>query len=967
MISPLPLRQIGQETILIFINMKHLFHSLLAVAFVLCAGFQQAVAQQMQFPPLPVDKNVRIGQLDNGLTYYIRHNKLPENRAEFYIAQKVGSILEEPQQRGLAHFLEHMAFNGTKNFPGDDKGLGVIPWCETVGIKFGTNLNAYTSIDETVYNISNAPIDRTGVLDSCLLILHDWSNYILLKDDEIDKERGVIREEWRSRNSGILRIMTDAQPTLYPDSKYADCMPIGSIDVINNFPYQAIRDYYAKWYRPDLQGIVIVGDINAEEMEAKLKKVFEDVKAPVNPAERIYYPVSDNQEPLIYIGTDKEVKNPSVNIFFKHEATPDSLKNTISYYASQYMLSMAMTMLNNRLNELRQTANPPFTNASAGYGEFFLAKTKEAFSLDARSKVDGIDLAMKTVLEEAERARRFGFTATEYERARANYMQGVESAYNEREKTKSGSYVNEYVNNFLDKEPIPGIEFEYMLTKQMAPNIPVEAINKMMQQLITDNNQVVLLAGPEKEGVKYPTKDEITALLKQMKSFDLKPYEDKVSNEPLISEDLKGGKIVSEKAGEIYGSTKLVLSNGVTVYVKPTDFKADQIVMKGVSLGGTSVFPNDEIIDIAQLNGVALVGGIGNFSKVDLGKALAGKRASVGAGIGNTTETISGSCSPKDFETMMQLTYLTFTSPRKDNEAFESYKSRLKAELQNADANPMSAFSDTITSALYNNHPRAIKMKENMVDKINYDRIIDMYKDRYKDASDFTFYLVGNVDLEKVKPMIAKYLGSLPAINRKETFKDNKMYIRKGKYKNEFAKKQETPMATIMFFYSGTCKYDLRNNILLSFLDQALDMVYTAEIREKEGGTYGVSCNGSLGKYPKEELILQIVFQTDPAKKDKLSAVVVEQLNKMAKEGPSAEHMQKIKEYMLKKYKDAQKENGYWLNNLDEYFYTGIDNTKDYEKIVNSITAKEVQDFLAKLLKQNNEIQVVMTMPEEAK
>ena len=702
-------------------------------------------------------------------------------------------------------------------------------------------------------------------------------------------------------------------------------------------------------------------------MEAKLKKVFEDVKAPVNPAERIYYPVSDNQEPLIYIGTDKEVKNPSVNIFFKHEATPDSLKNTISYYASQYMLSMAMTMLNNRLNELRQTANPPFTNASAGYGEFFLAKTKEAFSLDARSKVDGIDLAMKTVLEEAERARRFGFTATEYERARANYMQGVESAYNEREKTKSGSYVNEYVNNFLDKEPIPGIEFEYMLTKQMAPNIPVEAINKMMQQLITDNNQVVLLAGPEKEGVKYPTKDEITALLKQMKSFDLKPYEDKVSNEPLISEDLKGGKIVSEKAGEIYGSTKLVLSNGVTVYVKPTDFKADQIVMKGVSLGGTSVFPNDEIIDIAQLNGVALVGGIGNFSKVDLGKALAGKRASVGAGIGNTTETISGSCSPKDFETMMQLTYLTFTSPRKDNEAFESYKNRLKAELQNADANPMSAFSDTITSALYNNHPRAIKMKENMVDKINYDRIIDMYKDRYKDASDFTFYLVGNVDLEKVKPMIAKYLGSLPAINRKETFKDNKMYIRKGKYKNEFAKKQETPMATIMFFYSGTCKYDLRNNILLSFLDQALDMVYTAEIREKEGGTYGVSCNGSLGKYPKEELILQIVFQTDPAKKDKLSAVVVEQLNKMAKEGPSAEHMQKIKEYMLKKYKDAQKENGYWLNNLDEYFYTGIDNTKDYEKIVNSITAKEVQDFLAKLLKQNNEIQVVMTMPEEAK
>lgn len=945
--------------------MKHLLRGLFIAAILLCCNFQLVLAQPMQ--TLPVDKNVRIGKLDNGLTYYIRHNALPEKRVEFYIAQKVGSILEEPQQRGLAHFLEHMAFNGTKHFPGDDTGLGIVPWCETKGIKFGTNLNAYTSVDQTVYNISNVPTENINVVDSCLLILHDWSSAIKLADKEIDKERGVIREEWRSRNSGMQRIMTNALPTMYPDSKYADCMPIGSIDVINNFPYQDIRDYYAKWYRPDLQGIVIVGDIDAAEMEAKLKKVFADVKAPVNPAERIYYPVSDNQEPLIYIGTDKEVKNPSVSIYFKQDATPDSLKNTIAYYATHYMVNMAVSMLNSRFNELSQTANPPFTGAGAGYGEYFVAKTKEAFSLYAGSKIDGIDLALKTVLEEAERARRFGFTQSEYDRARANYLQAVESAYNEREKTKSDSYVSEYIGNFLDKEPIPGIEFEYAMLNQMAPNIPLEAINQLMQQLVTDNNQVVLLAGPEKEGVKYPTKEEIATLLKQTKSFDLKPYEDKTSNEPLISEDIKGGKIVSEKANDIFGTTKLVLSNGVTVYVKPTDYKADQIVMKGVSPGGTSIFPNNEIIDISQLNAVALVGGIGNFSKVDLNKALAGKRAAVTAGIGNTTETVSGSCSPKDFETMMQLTYLTFTSPRKDNEAFESYKSRLKAQLQNADANPMTAFSDTVTRALYGNHPRAIKMKESMVDQINYDHIIEMYKDRYKDASDFTFYLVGNVDLEQMKPMIAKYLGALPAINRKETFKDNKMDIRKGQYKNEFAKQQETPMATIMFLYSGTCKYNLRNNLLLSFLDQALDMVYTAEIREKEGGTYGVSCSGSLGKYPKEELVLQIVFQTDPAKTEKLSAVVVEQLNKMAKEGPSAEHMQKIREYMLKKYKDAQKENGYWLNNLDEYFYTGVDNTKGYEELINSITAKEIQEFLAKLLKQNNEIQVIMTMPEETK
>lgn len=945
--------------------MKHLLRGLFLAALAICCSFQLVLAQPMQ--QLPVDKNVRIGTLNNGLTYYIRHNAFPEKRVDFYIAQKVGSILEEPQQRGLAHFLEHMAFNGTKNFPGDETGLGVVPWCETKGIKFGTNLNAYTSVDQTVYNISNVPTENINVVDSCLLILHDWSNAINLANKEIDKERGVIREEWRSRNNGMLRIMTDAQSTLYPNSKYSDCMPIGSIDVINHFPYQDIRDYYAKWYRPDLQGIIIVGDINVDEIEAKLKKIFADVKAPVNPAKRIYYPVADNQKPLIYIGTDKEVKNPSVAIFFKQDATPDSLKNTLAYYATQYMISMAMDMLNNRLNELSQTANPPFTSANATYGNYFFAKTKDAFELSASSQIDGIELAMKTVLEEAERARRFGFTPTEYERARANYMQAVESAYNERNKTNSDAYVDEYVNNFLDKEPIPGIEFEYRLVNQMAPSIPVEAINRLMQKLVKDNDQVVLLACPQKEGVKYPTKEEIAALLKEMNTFDLKPYEDKVSNEPLISGDIKGGKIVSEKTGAIYGSTKLVLSNGVTVYVKPTDYKADQIIMKGVSLGGTSLFPNKEIINISELNSVALIGGIGHFSKVELDKALAGKRASVNPVIGNTTETISGSCSPKDFETMMQLTYLTFTSPRKDNEAFESYKNRLKAQLQNADANPMTAFGDTVTRALYGNNPRAIRIKENMVDQINYDRILDMYKDRFKDASDFTFYLVGNVNLEQMKPIIAKYLGALPSINRKETFKDNKMDIRKGEYKNVFAKKQETPTATIMFLYSGTCKYNLRDNVLLSFLSQALDMVYTAEIREKEGGTYGVSCYGSLSKYPKEELALQIVFQTDPTKKDKLSAIVVEQINKMAKEGPSAEQMQKIKEYMLKKHKDAQEENSYWLNNLDEYFYTGIDNTKDYEKLVNNVTAKEVQKFLAKLLKQDNEIQVVMTMPKESK
>ncbi|MDO3390960.1 insulinase family protein [Bacteroides sp. ET489] len=946
--------------------MKHLFRKLGFAVIMLCGSFQLASAQ-MQMPPIPVDKDVRIGHLDNGLTYYIRHNALPEHRVEFHIAQKVGSILEEPQQRGLAHFLEHMAFNGTKNFPGDEKGLGIVQWCETKGIKFGVNLNAYTSVDQTVYRISNVPTDDQSVVDSCLLILHDWSNAVLLSDKEIDKERGVIHEEWRSRNSGIMRLYTEAQAVMYPGDKYADCMPIGSIDVIDNFPYQAIRDYYAKWYRPDLQGIIIVGDIDVDQMEAKIKSVFADVKKPVNPAKRVYYPVADNQEPLVYIGKDKEIDDPTIEIYFKQDPTPDSIKGNMAYLLQQYMLSMTTSMLNSRLNELRQSANPPFIYAGCYYGNYFLAQTKDAFTLSISSKAEGINEALKAGLTELERVRRYGFTESEYERARANYLQRLESAYNEREKTKNDSYVNEYINHFLMAEPIPGIEFEYTTMNQIAPNIPVMAINQAIQQggLLPDNNQVVFIAAPEKEGIVCPTKEEVVAQLKGMKDLKVEAYVDKVSNEPLMKEAPKGGKIVSENTNAIYGTTELTLSNGVKVYIKKTDFKADEIQMKGVSLGGTSLFPDNDKLEMSYLNSVIQAGGLGNFSKVDLTKMLAGKKVSVNAAVGANTEGITGSCSPKDFETMMQLTYLSFTAPRKDMDAFASLKSRIKAQLESAESNPLSSINDTIQKMMYGYHPRYFSMKPEMVDQINYDRIIEMYKDRFADASDFRFFLVGNVDIEKVKPLIEQYLGALPSTGRKETFRDNHMDIAKGMLENTYAKEQQTPMATVFMLYSGKCKYDLKDNLLMSFLTQALDMVYTEEVREKEGGTYGVSSYGQLSKHPNEKFMLQIVYQTDPAKKDHLNGIIDAQMKKMASEGPTEEHLQKIKEYMLKKYKDNQKENGYWLNNLDEYFYTGVDYTQGYEEAVNSITVKDVQKFAADLVNQGNKITVVMTVPEK--
>ena len=471
--------------------MKHLFRSLLAIALIVCCNFQQALAQQQ--PPIPVDPNVRIGKLDNGLTYYLRKNNLPANRADFYIAQKVGSIQEEENQRGLAHFLEHMCFNGTTHFPGD----ALKQYLERIGVKFGENLNAYTSVDETVYNISNVPVNTPGAVDSCLLILHDWSNDLTLDPKEIDKERGVINEEWRTRMSAMQRFQEKLLPAMFADTKYATCFPIGTMDVVMNFKPQTLRDYYEKWYRPDLQGIVVVGDIDVDAVEAQIKKLFADVPAQPNAAKREYYPVNDNKEPIVLIARDKEQPHIQAIVFNKHKATPASEKDKIGYLVENYATNLINNMLNARLNELLQKANPPYIYAGSYDGDFFVAKTKQAFTGIVVCKEDAVESGIATLLREMERARRFGFTESEYQRARAEYLRNLESAYNERDKRKNDEYINEYVRHFLDNEPIPGIENEYGIISQIAPSIPVEPLNMMMQTLVTDTNQVVAIFGPE--------------------------------------------------------------------------------------------------------------------------------------------------------------------------------------------------------------------------------------------------------------------------------------------------------------------------------------------------------------------------------------------------------------------------------------------------------------------------------------
>ena len=929
------------------------FKRQLMALLVLVACALTTFAQQM--PPIPMDPNVRVGKLENGLTYYIRHNNYPEGQANFYIAQKVGSVLEEDDQRGLAHFLEHMCFNGTEKFPGN----GVVKYLEGIGVKFGTDLNAYTSIDETVYNIDNVPMSVAGAIDSCLWILHDWAGGLLLEDEDIDKERGVIHEEWRQRNTAQQRMMEAVSLEMYPGNRYGDRWPIGTMEVIDNFPYSALRAYYEKWYRPDQQAIVVVGDVNVDEIEAKIKGIFADLAMPANPAERVYYPIADNKEPIIAIAQDKEQQYGIVYLYAKHEAIPDEAKGDMQYLILDYAKAMFAQMMYGRMNELAMQPDAPFVEGMVSDGEFFLAKTKGAINGAIVPKEGQMKESVAVLYREMLRAKRHGFTESEYVRARAEYLTNLESAYNERAKVRSQRYCKEYVRHFIDNEPIPGIENEYTIMNQLAPNLPVELVNQVVTSLMSDSNLVLMAMLPEKEGLVHPTEEEIAQLLAAVAAEDITAYEDKVSDEPLIAEEPAGGKVVKVKAAK-HGYKQLTLSNGATVYLKSTDFKADQILMTVVSKGGTALYDASEAINLGQVVDVIENNGIGNFNTTDLQKVLAGKKAGVAPYINLNMEGMNGSSTPKDFETLMQLTYLQFTAPRLDDEAFASYKSKMKAMLENQELDPQTALGDTITKVLYNNHPRAISMKAADVEKTDDARILEIYKERFANAADFSFIFTGAIDEAVAIPLIEKYIGGLPAGGKKEKYVDAKVDIQKGEIKNVFEKQMATPLATVYLVYSGDMKHNLKNALMMSVTDQILDIIYTEEIREKEGGTYGVGTSGSITRIPKESFRLLVMFQTAPELREKLTGMAVDLLNKFAEEGPRQKDLDKVREYMLKKYAENQKENSYWANMLHNEIALGYDGYTDYEKTLNSITTEDLKKFMKSMLKQGNAIEVSM-------
>ena len=915
-------------------------------------------AQQMQMPPVPLDPAVKVGKLENGLTYFIRHNEWPEKRCDFYIAQRVGSMQEEDDQRGLAHFLEHMCFNGTTHFPGD----ALKQYLERIGVKFGENLNAYTSFDETVYNINNVNVEIPGAIDTCLLILHDWSHDLLLEDKEIDKERGVIEEEWRVRRSAQMRLIEAALPTLYKDSKYANRMPIGTMEVVKNFPYETLRNYYHKWYRPDLQALVIVGDVDPDAIERKLQDMFADIApAPADAAVREDFPVPDNEEPIVFIGKDKEFPDMEANIMFKSEPMPREMRGTYAYLINDFMQEAVAGMLNERLLELTRKADAPFTGAGVSFGDYVVAKTKDALSLDVSMKENRYTEGIKAAYRELLRAVRGGFTESEYERFKQEYLSQLDAAYEARDKRTNTSFVYALVNHFLNNDPAADIAWSHQTLHQIVPMIPLQSINQAIGAL-APNNRAILVLMPDKEGLACPTEQDILSAMAEVDAEEIAAFTEEINTDPLVPE-LHSKVKVKKITDDIYDSKLITLSNGMKIHVKQTDYSPGKIIFRATSWGGNSLYSNDEYINSGNV-GLVRQGGLGSFSAVELNKKLAGIQASATATVGSRTEGISGHCVKKDLESMLQLTYLCFTSPRRDDDAFTSQMERRRNALKNQELDPRTTLSDSIISVVYDNNVRAKREKEEDLDRINYDRLLQIYRERYSNAGDFEFYLVGDVNADSVAPLLAKYLGALPTKGKKENYKTIDQRIHKGQRECFFTREQDTPNSLNVFLYHAPVKETLKNDILVDMLQQALTMLYTETVREDEGGAYGVPVNAGISDYPEEIATVQIILPTSPEKRQAMTGIVYDGVKQMQDNGPTESNLGKIKEYMLRSHQENLKDNDYWMESMISKTRYNQDFVTGYEDCVQSISTEDIKNMARHIFGAGNKLVVTMETPQ---
>ena len=941
--------------------MKRIYNFLL-VAIALIGLSMPVMAQMPQIPNAPADSAVKVGKLPNGLTYYIRHNEFPKNQVDFHIAQKVGSVQEEDAQRGLAHFLEHMCFNGTKNFPGNK----IVTWLESKGIKFGADLNAYTSTDRTVYRITSVPTAKEAVIDSCLLILHDWANALLLEDAEIDKERGVIHEEWRLGNA-ITRMIEKHGAKIYPGSKYGERLPIGTIEVIDNFKYNELRDYYHKWYRPDLQGIVVVGDIDVNQMEEKIKALFGPIKMPENPAPLEYFPVPDNEQPIFVSYADKEMPVELVWAFLKYDILPREMRNTDMQYMMEYIYGVSNIMLSQRLDDISMKPGAPFGNAGGGFGEFLLATYKGALSIQAYVNDKGGKAALQAILTELKRIGEHGFTVAEYDRARTEYLSRLEKAFTNRDKQKHDNYAQTYIAHFLDNTPMSGIAYEYEKIKQVAPMLPVEAINQAMAELIKNDgkNLVVLNLGPIKEGVTLMTEDEMLAVTKEVQATPTEKPAEEANNLTLMSEMPKAGKIVKETPSK-FGFTELTLSNGAKVYIRKTDFKNDQVSLSAASWGGEALYGAEDHATISIYNQLWGMNGVDQLSYNDLNKFMSGKQAHVSFRIGSNSEYITGGSTPKDLETMMQLLYTGIVKPRNDIEGYNVVKDMVAGALKNQVNSPDYIYNDTLTNFIYSNNPKAQIVGPELLEKADYNRMIEIHKERFGNAAEFNFVIIGNFDEAQLKQYIAQYIASLPAKKgKKEVAVDDKLAVKKGDVYGEFIYDTENKQAKYAgLWHTNKIAYTPENSLMASIVGQLMRTNLTNSVREDEGAAYSPWASASLDQAFEPELVIQAVFGIDPKKKEKVCDLTTKALTDLSTD-VKEEELNKIKEYMLKAIDQNENENGYWSNVMLRYLRIGVDTNTGYRDRVNGLTPEKIQEFTKQILASGNRIQFIMLPPAE--
>lgn len=921
--------------------------------FLVCAAclmLQEATVAQT---PLPVDPEVKVGRLDNGLTYYIRHNEYPKDRAYMYIAQRVGAVLEEDSQNGLAHFLEHMAFNGTKNFP----GKGIIDYLERQGVKFGENINAYTSTDETVYNLDNVPTTDPVVVDSALLVLHDWSGFISLEPKEIDSERGVIREEWRTRDSGDNRTYNATNKVIMAGTPYAVRDVIGDTVVINNFTYQELRDYYHKWYRPDLQGIVVVGDIDPEVIEQKIKEMWSDIPAKVNPAERKYFPLPlHGKEPIVSIAQDPEATRNRIELFYRRQAIPREFTSTQECYMQSLVLNLATSVMDLRFQEMSSKADSPF--AAAGSADYREVPLVSEFLFVAVPKNGKFLESYNALVDEAEKLRRWGVTASELEVVKQDMLKSAEDAYNSRTTCRSGNYVQSYVRSFIDGTDIMSQEQKYQLLQQVLPFITKEVVDQMVGMVINDNPVISVMA-PSAE-TSIPSKEELKKILADVSTKELVKYEEVSYDKPLVADVPASGKIVSSEAGPM-GSTLLTLSNGIKAYLLPTDHEADKVSLKAVSFGGASLLSAEESYLAEYANYFVSRYGLGDFSASDLTKVLAGKSVNVSTTISTNTEAVYGNCAKGDFETMLQCVYLGFKGVREDADAHASSLSMIRMQLENLEKNPDYIMQKEITKTMYGVNPYVKDLELEDLEKLTMERCIKIYKERFSNAGDFTFFFVGDMDIEAVKPMIAQWLGSLPVAATREKAIDRNIVPQTGKVDNTFEKEMATTKVSSWTLYSGENKeYDRKFLTSADFLNSILRMRYLDTIREDEGGSYGVSSHFSASNYLRYTYNLQISFDTDPEKIDKLYPIIEREIQKIADEGPDAAQLQKVKDNELNTLANMLKRNSYWMSCLSDFVVLGIDKANGEKELLESISGDDVKAAAAKILAQKNRLTVTM-------